>query len=104
MLPRGEYQEKRDFSRMGVECRMTYTVDGEGSPVAAVAKNLSATGLLIATDREIALGTLLDVCLTPEQPLVPPLEASVEVVRVEAIDAGRYELGVTIKAMKPSAG
>lgn len=101
MLPRGDYQEKRDFSRMGVECRMTYTVVGEIASITAVAKDLSATGLLISTDREVPLGTLLEVCLTPEQSLVPPLEASVEVVRVEAPEVGRYELGVLIKEMKP---
>ena len=87
---------------MGVECQMTFTVAGDTTSYRAIARNLSATGLLIATDQEIGVGTVLDVCVTPEQPIVPPLEAVVEVVRVDMVEPGRFELGATIREIKPA--
>lgn len=102
MLGRGEYSEKRDFGRMGVECGMTFQVEGKDETHNGIARNLSASGLLITTDREVPVGTLLYVCIKPEKAIVPPLEASVEVLRVESPVAGSYELGVSIKEIKSS--
>ncbi len=103
VLTRGEFSEKRGFNRMDVECRMTFTVNGDATTHTAIARDLSATGLLIATNQDIPVGTRLNVCVTPEQALVPPLEALVEVMRVISPEPGRFELGVMIKEIKPSA-
>ena len=64
---------------MGVECSMTFQVEGEDETHIGIARNLSASGLLITTDREVSLGTMLYVCVKPEKSIVPPLEASVVV-------------------------
>lgn len=96
VLNRGDYEEKRDHRRMDVDCPMTFQVVGSGEVQQGLARDLSATGMLIACGVEIAPGTRLEVKVSPPKAIVPPLDAVVEVVRCRASEPGRFELGVTI--------
>ena len=98
-----EYNEKRDFGRVGVECEMTFQLEKYGERYRGIARNLSATGMLVTTDKEVAKGVRLDVRVQPEESIVPPLEATVEVLRVDRLATGEYELGLTIKELKSNA-
>jgi hypothetical protein len=100
MLFRGDYNEKRDFTRMGVECPATYRIDGEGTTYQAMATDLSATGLQLNAAEAVLLGTVLMVEMTPEQAIVPPLQAKAEVVRCSENGTG-YQLGLKILEMLP---
>ncbi len=93
------YEEKRDFMRMGVECRVSMEVVDSGERLVGQASNLSATGLLIACDRALPLGTMVEISLVAERSIVPPLDALAEVVRV--VPAGEsFHLGVKITEMR----
>lgn len=88
------YSEKRDFIRMTVDCQVDYTVVDAMEEATGRARNLSGRGILFQTDREIPIGTRLEVRVHSENNAVPPLHAHVEVVRVEVIDpAVLYEIG-----------
>ena len=101
MLFRGDYPEKRDFIRMAVECPMTFCIEGETEVHKGTARDLSASGLSVLCQKEIAEGTVLEVNIQPEKAIVPPLQATCEVVRVSSIVAGEYELGLKITAIAP---
>ena len=48
MLFRGDYDEKRQFARMAVDCPALIRVDGEDKSYHAVVKDLSASGLQLS--------------------------------------------------------
>jgi hypothetical protein len=91
-----DYDEKRNFIRMCMECPMTFTRYG-GSVHTATARDLSGSGLGFVTDQALTLGEVLSVKVVPGQAVVAPLQAEVEVVRVQPHDVDRYEIGVTIR-------
>lgn len=101
MLFRGDYEEKRDFTRMGVECPATFSIDGEGTTYRAVATDLSATGLQLNSATALAEGVVVMVEMRPEQAIVPPLQAKAEVVRCLENGSGGYQLGLKILEMMP---
>ncbi len=101
MLSRGDYEEKRDFARMGVECPATFRINGEGAIHQAVATDLSATGLQLKCSDAVTEGTVVMVEMTPEQAIVPPLQAKAEVVRCRDSGSGGYRLGLKILEMLP---
>ncbi len=92
-----DYEEKRDFIRMCVECPMSFTRQGDATVHGATAKDLSGSGLGFSTSQALRLGELLTVRVAPQNSVVPPLQAEVEVVRVEALAADSYDVGVTVK-------
>lgn len=91
-----DYDEKRNFIRMCMDCPMTFTRYG-GSVHAATARDLSGSGLGFVTDQALTLGEVLAVQVTPQQAVVAPLQAEVEVVRVQPVNPGGYDVGVTIR-------
>ena len=99
MLERGDFSEKRDFIRMGVECPSTFEIDGETGTHEGIACDLSASGLKIVTENDIAIGTILNIRILPEKSLITPLHAVVEVVWSRAIADNKYELGASVKEM-----
>ena len=101
MLFRGDYEEKRDFARMGVECPATFTIDGESAVHHAVAMDLSATGLQLTCADAVAVGGVLMVQVTPEKAIVPPLQAKAEVVRCDDAGGGSFRMGLKILEMLP---
>lgn len=92
-----DYDEKRDFIRMCLECAMTFTRQGETTVYEATARDLSGGGLGFNTGEALRLGELLEVRVTPSKAVVPPLAAEVEVVRVDGAGADGYDVGVTIR-------
>ncbi len=101
MLFRGDYEEKRGFARMGVECPATYSVAGQETTHHAVATDLSATGLQLNCADAVTVGTVVMVVVTPEKEIVPPLQARAEVVRCVENGSGGYQLGLKIIEMLP---
>ncbi len=91
-----EYDEKRNFIRMCMECPMTFT-RYSGSVHTATARDLSGSGLGFVTDQALTLGEVLAVRVVPGQAVVAPLQAEVEVVRVQPAEPEGYDIGVTIR-------
>jgi PilZ domain len=92
-----EYSEKRDFLRMSIECPARYRSEGAGQAAAAVVKNISGSGLLLATDQPLEAGALLALEVLPGKTITPPLAAYVRVVRSDSDDQGGYSVACTIE-------
>ncbi len=100
MLERGDFSEKRDFIRMGVDCPATFEIEGEAGTFSGIARDLSASGLKLLTEKEIAVATILNIRILSENEMIEPLQAVVEVVRSSGPVGNKYELGVCIKEIK----
>ena len=94
-----DYSEKRGHYRMGTDAQARILRLDTRQRLEGRCHNLSATGMLLSTAEAVPAGTALQVNITPEKQLVPPLEAEVEVLRVEAREDGRYHLACTIRSM-----
>lgn len=88
--------DQRDFRRMAVDCPVRYWRLGGEVQHRGRALNLSSTGLLFVADEGIEPGTQLCVHLAPQKDITPPLEAVVEVLRVEPGAEGGFEVACTI--------
>jgi len=89
------YSEKRNFLRMKVDTEMTLSMDTES--IVGVCRDLSGDGMLIEVEKEVVLGSMLNISVPSARPEFPALEATVEVVRVTPASSGNYMIGVIIK-------
>ena len=94
------YDEKRDFIRMTVDCDLTLSELEGGRHYQGRCVNLSSTGAMVLLDEAPAMGQCLELHIAPRLALVPALNALVKVVRVlPAVDGG-YEVGMSIVEMR----
>ena len=94
-----EYDEKRDFIRIDIDCDITYKIPGstEEESIGKVA-NLSGRGMMFISDSELEKNSVLEININPENILTPSLHANVKVVRVvKQRHADGYEVGAVIK-------
>ena len=91
-----DYDEKRTFYRMTVDSPMTFKVEGEAQPHHGVAKDLSAIGILIVSEHEPPVGATVELSMSTENSLVPPLRARGEVLRVKPLNGSSHEIAVRI--------
>ena len=91
-----DYSEKRGFIRMNADSPLQYKIAGSQKYLQARCVNLSATGVLMKTEEQIQPGTVMYIRIKPEKNIVPPLYATVEVVRLGSIDNGVYQIGAAI--------
>ena len=94
-----EYDEKRDFIRIDIDCEIVFKkVDsGEEERTGHVA-NLSGRGMMFICDTELEKNSTLEINIKPANILTPALHANVKVVRVikQRHEEG-YEIGAVIK-------
>ncbi|MFN2349004.1 MAG: PilZ domain-containing protein [Thioalkalivibrio sp.] len=93
-----DYEEKRDFHRMQIDCAVQIRDMGTGESVTAEGRDLSAQGFSFYADRSYPMGAVLEAVVSPEHALVRPLHAELEVVRVEPEGQG-YLIGAQIRRM-----
>ncbi|MCX8048308.1 MAG: PilZ domain-containing protein [Methylohalobius sp.] len=91
--------ERRRFIRMQTGCKMTYRFPQSAEVFEATCQNLSGAGLLFTTSHPVEPGKALEIRIAPVNPVTPPLEAFVEVLRVGERD-GEYEVAAVIKGIK----
>lgn len=94
------YDEKRDFIRMTVDCDLTLTEPESGRHYQGRCVNLSSTGAMVLLDEAPVLGQRLELHIAPRLALVPALDALVEVVRVLHAADGGFEVGMSILEMR----
>ena len=98
-MPR-EYDEKRDFIRVSIDCPIRFKVDGLGPEEVGKVKNLSGRGLMFVTALELELESSVEIRISPENDLTPPLHARVRIVRVAPPRRGEgFEIGAVIQEM-----
>ena len=69
---------------MEVDCAARIQLEGI-EPLAAIVKDLSATGLLLWLDSKIPSGSLATVSILPGKNITPPLTAEIEIIRCEPL-------------------
>ena len=94
-----EYDEKRDFIRLEIDCEFVFKKEGsDEDQLSGKVANLSGRGMMFITDIELEKDIILEVHIKPTNILTPPLHANVKVVRVvKQRHADGYEIGAVIK-------
>ena len=97
-----EYDEKRDFIRIDVDCEIVFKKSGSEGLAAeeSIGRvcNLSSRGMMFISDSELEKNITLEVNIKPSNILTPYLHANVRVVRVvKQRHADGYEIGAVIK-------
>jgi len=62
--------------------------------------NLSAAGILFRTKEKLTEGSSLEISVKPVNPITPPLNALIEIIRVVPVDNNEYEIAATIEGIK----
>jgi len=97
-LDQRSYDEKRDFIRVPVECEMALETLDTGRRFVAEGRNLSGNGVLFVTGEALQPGDKLNLHIEATQVLNSVLDATIEVVRVEALaDEPRFAVGGVIQ-------
>jgi len=91
-----DYSEKRNFFRMNMDCDMEYSINGSAETKCGMMKNLSGDGVLFITDQQIAPGSEIQLAITPENSVTPPLNVTVEVLRCDPTDGQGFEIAGNI--------
>ncbi|WP_275887267.1 PilZ domain-containing protein [Pseudomonas aeruginosa] len=91
------YSEKRDFIRMKLDTPVTIRCEGRES--VALCRDLSASGLLLEAQSELAPGDHLRVSIPSTHETLTGLELEARVVRCERLGPGRQSLGLSIVAI-----
>ena len=99
-VPPIDYEEKRDFRRMEIECRIAYCIPGSNTVLHGTGRNLSATGMLFNAEEPQAPGVLLEVSIEPGNPAVRAFRALIEVIRCRPVANGCYEIAGEIREFR----
>ncbi|WP_174483180.1 PilZ domain-containing protein [methanotrophic endosymbiont of Bathymodiolus puteoserpentis (Logatchev)] len=95
-----DHSESRAFIRMDVSCEMTYKFPDSDQSFVGTCLNLSGSGVLFTTDQALKAGAALEVTISPENSLTPPMKAYVEVIRCKDVEPGVYEVATEIKGIR----
>ena len=76
-------EERRAALRVHVTCKLDYSEQGSNHVNNGTLNNLSTSGVAFQTKEHIALGAMLDIRLDPGNALTPPLDATIEILRVD---------------------
>ena len=75
------HEDKRSFRRVSLDALATITTSGEAQPQPVLVKDLSAGGALLWADAPMREGSELELTVSPENPITPPMTARLRVVR-----------------------
>jgi hypothetical protein len=92
-----DFIEKRDFHRMVVDGSVRYRIEGESQVSSGTVKNLSNSGMLMASDKEISPGTRMTIAIVPGHAITPPLMAEVKVIRCDNSDSDKFNIACTLE-------
>jgi len=92
--------ENRKFIRMDTHCEMTFMRPGSSEKSTGHSINLSAAGILFSTESIVEEGASFDITVSSINPITPPLNALIQIVRVVKIEGNTYEVAATIEGIK----
>ena len=91
------YDEKRNFARMSIETQVTYTINNSNSSsYHGTSTDLSATGLAMTTDHELAVGDEVEIVMNAASERLPPFVADGRVLRVESNDDDTFDVSISL--------
>ena len=88
------YDEKRAFPRMVVDCPAKIKLHEDAAARGAIVKNLSGGGVLIWLDQRMEQGSAFDITVEPGTDLTPPLDARVKVIRCTQLAEGEGSFAI----------
>lgn len=81
---------------MHMDCEMEYSINGSGNKQCGMMKNLSGDGVLFLAEQHIPPGTEIQIAITPENSVTPPLSVTVQVLRCDPAGSKGYEVAGNI--------
>ncbi len=95
-----EYDEKRNYIRMDVDCDISYKLADSGTRKTGRCISLSGAGIAFIADTPIEPGLAMEVCVQPKSAVTPPMTAFIEVVRCNKSEDQQFEIAASIKSIK----
>jgi len=95
-----EYDEKRDYIRMDVDCEITYKLADSDTVKRGQCTSLSGAGISFIADSSYETGLALEVNVLPKNSVTPSMIAFIEVVRSIPQHDGSFEIAASIKSIK----
>ncbi|MDD5578898.1 MAG: PilZ domain-containing protein [Methylobacter sp.] len=95
-----EYDEKRNYIRMEVDCDVTYKIADSDTLYRGRCTSISGAGVSFIADQLLTPGKAMEINVTPKNAITPPMTAFIEVVRSTKQDNGHYEIAATIQSIK----
>lgn len=95
-----QHGEKRTYTRMETNCKMTYKFPESEQRHEATCINLSGAGILFKATDDIEVGRAVEICVMPENNITPSMTAFIEVTRSSPTEDKKYEIAASIKGIK----
>ncbi|MCK5830044.1 MAG: PilZ domain-containing protein [Methylococcales bacterium] len=95
-----EYDEKRDYIRMDVDCKVTYKLIDSNDVKTGRCLSLSGSGVSFIADTSYDDGLAMEINVLPENSVTPPMTAFIEVVRSIPQEDSSFEIAGIIKSLK----
>ncbi len=95
-----EYDEKRDYIRMDIDCDITYRLADSDEVLHGRCTSISGAGISFISDNNYETGKAMEVRVLPARSVTPPMIAFIEVVRSNRLAEGNYEIAAAIKSIK----
>ncbi|MDO9267877.1 MAG: PilZ domain-containing protein [Methylobacter sp.] len=95
-----EYDEKRNYIRMEIDCDVTYRLAGSDELHHGRCSSISGAGVSFIADRFFDPGKAMEINVIPKNTVTPSMTAFIEVIRSTQQGDGNYEIAATIKSIK----
>ena len=95
-----EYDEKRNFMRMTMNCDISFKLAESDQQHQGHCTTLSHTGISFIADHSLETGKSLEINVSPENAITPPMTAFIEIVRCSKRQEGDFEIAGNIKSIK----
>lgn len=95
-----DYNEKRIFCRLPVAAELTYTIRGDNNTYIGQCINLSHAGIQFETNTQLYKGTSLEITIDTKSDKFRPMNAVVEIIRVELLESNKYKIAGKILEYK----
>ncbi len=88
------------LSDSGARCRMTYKFPGSDNTCDAFCININSAMIMFCSESDVEPGKALEICIMPENDIVPPMTAFIEVICSNPIGQAEYEISASIQGIK----
>jgi c-di-GMP-binding flagellar brake protein YcgR len=95
-----EYDEKRNYIRMEVDCDITYKIADSETLYQGRCTSISGAGVSFIADQFLTPGKAMEINVIPKNAITPPMTAFIEVIRCTKQDNNNYEIAATIQSIK----
>lgn len=92
--------ERRLFCRMEVNAEVSYSIPGDNKTYRGKCRNLSHSGIQFETEKALTQGTSLEVTIDTKSEKFKPMNAVVEVLRIEPSENNTYTVAGKIVEFK----